>query len=444
MKNKTFKITFQSMWYLFTAIALSVICVGGYNPYFMNMRNMLSAGLVLCSLFVALVIRKKIIIDASLGLFIIVGAYMIFSASMSMDTDAGFKIASYYILGAAVLMIEYSDELIDTVIKFMNVFVLVIAVSILISVPIDDCMNKYFSWLLNPTNSATVAQSMRDTISNSHSYAGFARDKGVAAYIMGMGICIYLGKYFSGKKLLFHEVSGLIVEIAALLLTSKRMILVCIIAVFAILMLTSQIKGKIIKFAMSALVGVIALFVIISFIPSLSNVFERFTNENTDTLTGRGELWSFSLMMFSKSPVVGMGLGSFNEFAAEQGYLSASGERWDYYGHNCYYEFLGELGIVGSIIVFGALLYMLIKTFTLIRNKTLTPNQSFHIHFAFAVEIMLLIYCVSGNVLLYADQTLSLFFAFAIVRSVIINNGLRKKSKLSNYVNHRNRGYYAK
>lgn len=443
MKNKTFKITFHSLWYFFTAMALSIICVGGYNPYFMNIRNLLSIGLVMCSLFVALIIRKKIIIDTSLGLFIIVGAYMIFSASMSMDTDAGFKIAGYYILGAAVLMIEYSDDLIDTVIKFMNVFVLVIAVSIIISVPIDDCMNKYFSWLLNPTNDPAIAQSMRDTIANSHSYAGFARDKSVAAYIMGMGICIYLGKYFSGKKLEWHEVLGLIIEISALLLTSKRMILVCLIAVFAILMLTSQIKGKIIKFSMIALVGAIALFIIMSFIPSMSNVFERFTNENTDTLTGRSELWSFSLMMFSKSPLLGMGLGSFNEFATEQGYLSASGDRWNYYGHNCYYEFFGELGIIGSVIVFGALLYMLIKTFTLIRNKSLTPNQRFHIYFAFAVEAMLLIYSVSGNVLLYADQTLSLFFAFAIVRSVIINNGLRKNSKLSKYVKYRNRGYYA-
>lgn len=441
MKNKTFKITFQSLWYLFTSTALAVICVGGYNPYFMHAHTMLSAGLVLCSLFVALIIRKKIIIDTSLGLFIIVGAYMLFSASMSMDTDTGFKIAGYYIVGIAVLMIEYSDEMIDTVLKFMNVFVLVIAVSIIISVPIDDCMNKYFSWLLNPTHSEAVAQSMRDEIVYSRSYAGLARDKSVAAYIMGMGICIYLAKYFSGKKLKWYEVVGLLAEISALLLTSKRMILVCLVAVFAVLMLTSQIKGKIVKFAVIALAAACALFIIMSFIPSMSNVFSRFTNEENDTLTGRGDLWSFSFMMFSKSPVIGVGLGSFNEFAAQQGYLSTSGDRWDYFGHNCYYEFLGELGIVGSIIVFGALLYMLVKTFMLVNNKTLLPIQRYHIYFALAVEIMLLMYSMSGNVLLYDDQTLALFFAYAIVRSITINNGLRKKTRLNNY---RNRGYYAK
>lgn len=441
MKNKTFKITFQSLWYLFTSTALAVICVGGYNPYFMHAHTMLSAGLVLCSLFVALIIRKKIIIDTSLGLFIIVGAYMLFSASMSMDTDTGFKIAGYYIVGIAVLMIEYSDEMIDTVLKFMNVFVLVIAVSIIISVPIDDCMNKYFSWLLNPTHSEAVAQSMRDEIVYSRSYAGLARDKSVAAYIMGMGICIYLAKYFSGKKLKWYEVVGLLAEISALLLTSKRMILVCLVAVFAVLMLTSQIKGKIVKFAVIALAAACALFIIMSFIPSMSNVFSRFTNEENDTLTGRGDLWSFSFMMFSKSPVIGVGLGSFNEFAAQQGYLSTSGDRWDYFGHNCYYEFLGELGIVGSIIVFAALLYMLVKTFMLVNNKTLLPIQRYHIYFALAVEIMLLMYSMSGNVLLYDDQTLALFFAYAIVRSITINNGLRKKTRLNNY---RNRGYYAK
>ena len=426
MKNKTFKITLHSLWYIFTATAIAIICVGGYNPYFMNVRSLLSAGLVVCSLVIALFVRKKIIIDMSLGLFIIVGAYMLFSATISMDTQTGLKIAGYYIIGIAVMMIEYSDSLVDTVLKFINVFVLVIAVSILISVPIDDCMNKYFSWLLNPTNSASVAQSMRDTIANSHSYAGFARDKGVAAYIMGMGICIYLAKYFSGKKLLWHEVLGLIIEICALLLTSKRMIIVCLVVVFAVLMLTSQIKGKVMKFAMILLIGAAMLFVITAYIPSLSNVFDRFTNESTDTMTGRGDLWKISLMMFAKSPVIGTGLGSFNKFAAEHGYLSNTGEQWNYFGHNCYYEFLGELGIIGAIIVFGALLYMLVKTILLVRNSTLQPVQRYHVLFALAVEVMLLIYSVTGNVLLYADQTLSLFFAFAITRSIIINNGLRK------------------
>lgn len=426
MKDKTFKITLHSLWYVFTATAIAIICVGGYNPYFMNVRPLLSAGLVICSLIIALVVRKKIIIDMSLGLFIIVGAYMLFSATISMDTQTGFKIAGYYIIGIAVMMIEYSDSLVDTVLKFINVFVLVIAVSILISVPIDDCMNKYFSWLLNPTNSASVAQSMRDTIANSHSYAGFARDKGVAAYIIGMGICIYLARYFAGKKLLWHEVLGLIIEICALLLTSKRMILICLVVVFAVLMLTSQIKGKVIKFAMILLIGAAMLFVITAYIPSMSNVFDRFTNESTDTMTGRNDLWNFSLMMFAKSPAIGTGLGSFNKFAAEHGYLSNSGEQWNYFGHNCYYEFLGELGIIGSIIVFGALLYMLVKTILLVRNSTLQPVQHYHVLFALAVEVMLLMYSVTGNVLLYADQTLSLFFAFAITRSIIINNGLRK------------------
>ena len=69
---------------------------------------------------------------------------------------------------------------------------------------------------------------------------------------------------------------------------------------------------------------------------------------------------------------------------------------------------------------------MLVKTFLLVRNSTLLPIQRYHALFALAVEVMLLMYSVTGNVLLYADQTLSLFFAFAITRSIIINNGLRK------------------
>lgn len=428
MKDKTLKINLRILWYFFSAMAFSIICVGGYNPYFMKLRNLLFAWLVCSSCFVAVLVRKKITLDMSWVLFFFTAIYMVFSAALSMDADTGFKIAGYYVIGSIVLMIEYSDQMIELILKCIKIFVLIIALSIIISVPVDDCMNRYFSWLLNPTHDAAVAESIRNTILYSHSYAGFAKEKSVAAYIMGMGICIYLGKYFSGEKLKKKEIFGLFLEIFALVLTAKRMIPVCLLVVFLIMIFSSKMQEKILKMIMPFLT-VVVLFAVSWFIPSVRNIFLRFTNSTADLLTGRSELWTYSLKMFMKSPLFGTGLGSFNEFAAEQGYLNASGERWNYYGHNCYLEFLGELGLIGFMLIAGALLYMLVRSFLLVRDPKLEQKERFYVFFAFAVELMLLLYSISGNVLLYADQTLALFFAFSIIRSISIRHGAYKKRR---------------
>lgn len=182
--------------------------------------------------------------------------------------------------------------------------------------------------------------------------------------------------------------------------------------------------------------GLLLLVIALWLVPEMHHVFARFTNAASDILTGRRKLWDLSLQMFSEAPLFGKGLGAFNEFAARQGYLDTSGARWNYYGHNCYYEFLGELGMVGFVLVFGSIFYMLVKTFLLSRNEALSRKQRVHIYTALAIELMLLIYCISGNVLLYADQTLALFFSFAVVRSVMIQNiNLEEKAE--------NRRFYA-
>ncbi len=415
--DKKIKISLKGLWTIFMAFSFSIICVGGYNPYFMSLRTPLFIVMSASSVAIAIFVKQKVTIDYILALFFITTAYIVISSLVSPDYKTAIGIAITYICGTALLLLEYPDAFLETVLKFFTVFCIVIALSIIISVFIDDCMNRYFSWLLNPTNSASVAQSIRDALKNSHAYVGFAREKGEAAYIMGMGIAIQFAKYFSGKKFTLTQVAFLALELIALLLTSKRMILVCVVIAFSFMILISKQKGKLVKIFMIALILICAFFVLSAYIPQLSNVFDRFTNDSNDALTGRDTLWQFSILMFNRSPLFGYGFASFNYFSYNQGF-TVQGEQWTAFGHNVYLEFLGELGIIGFLLFFGMILFVLIKTILLLREKELSTTHRYLLMFSFAVQIILLVYCASGNVFLYKDQTLIYIFAIAVTRSI--------------------------
>lgn len=131
------------------------------------------------------------------------------------------------------------------------------------------------------------------------------------------------------------------------------------------------------------------------------------------SLTGRVDLWPYSFEMFAKSPMIGLGIGSFNKYLDLHGVL-IGGTKWTYYGHNIYYEFLGELGIIGCTLLFGALLMIIVKTVSLMRDKRVSSLEKYLLTFSFAIQITCFIYCASGNVLLYMQQIFIWFFAGAI------------------------------
>lgn len=419
--DKKIKISAAGIWTAFMSLCFGIICVGGYNPYFMSLRTPILIAMTVCTLFVVVFIKKKIRLDFFLVFFLLTTIYILISAFMSADNDAVSKIAIVYISGTFLLTIEYPDNFIDSVIKAISVFVIVIALSIIISVFIDDCMNKYFSWLLNPYNKYEITQNIRNQVNVKHAYSGFARDNSDAAYIMSMGISIYLARFFSGIKLKKSDIAFLVIDIVALLLTNKRMMIICVLVAFAVMMLLAKRKGKVVTIVLALIIMASVFLIASAYIPQLSSVFDRFENSNNDYLTGRSDLWNFSIMMFNRSPIVGMGLGSFNNFVAGYGYTTPLGKEWIYYGHNIYLEFLGELGIIGCIIVFGSFLYTLSKTILLVRSTSITQTQKYFASFSLIVQIILLTYCASGNVFLYIDQTLMYFFAVMIVRTICIN-----------------------
>jgi exopolysaccharide production protein ExoQ len=69
-------------------------------------------------------------------------------------------------------------------------------------------------------------------------------------------------------------------------------------------------------------------------------------------LTGRTELWGFTLNMISKRPLLGFGLSGFWMGASEESLSVQSQLGWTpIYSHNGYLEILLSLGIVGLLLL---------------------------------------------------------------------------------------------
>lgn len=426
--NKKYKITPKNILYLLLIFAIPIICVSGVTSYPSNLRMPLMIVVAVTTAAFIFFMQKKVTITYPLALFLLTLVYLFLSVGYSYDKDTTWDFAIIYLCATVLLFIDLPESIFSKIIFVMQIICIVIALSIILSFFVEDCMLKYFSFIVNPRNNPEISEAIYRELHWSHSYSGFAREKGEAAFIMNVGIAIYFAKYFSGKKFKAMDFILLFILFCALILTSKRMLFICPIIVLAVFLLLSNKKGRFTTVIPIIIIIASFIFMISSFIPQFGNIFDRFANEESmSSLSGRSDLWSYSLAMFAKNPLFGTGIGSFNDYAYDHGLLE-NGERWNYYGHNVYYEFLGELGIVGCALLFGALLMILVITIKLLRSKDSTTLQRYLLAFSFSVQLTCFVYCASGNVLLYKQQIFIWYFCAAI--TLCISRTHKKKAKL--------------
>lgn len=416
--DKKITITLKSVFYAIFIIAVTIICVGGISPYPLNARFPLIVIVAVMTAAYIIFKQQKICITLPTALMILSVAYIFISVFYSIDSKTTMNFAITYLLSTIILLADYPTDLLKKTLTAIKIVCIIIAISIILSAFVDDFMLKYFSFFMNPRNYTAITDAIHQEIYWMKAYSGFAREKGEAAYIMNVGIAIYYAKYFSEKKFKISDLIMLALLFGALILTGKRMLFICPIAVAAALMLFSNKKGRFVKALPVILLAVCGVIVLAATLPQFSNLFERFSDKNTvEKLSGRVELWPFCFDMFHDSPLFGLGMGSFNKYTYIKGFRF-EGEKWGAYGHNVYYELLGELGIIGSILIFGALIAVFAKTILLMRNKNITSLEKYLLTFSFAIQLTLFIYCASGNVLLYSQQTYMWLFADAITMSI--------------------------
>lgn len=425
-------LTLKQCWYILLSVLIPFICVGGstYFPY--NLRTPLIMAVSIGSFIISLSINKKISFNAISGLWFVTSFLICSTAFVSYSSADTMKYGILFLVSSLMLFVELPENTWQKVITVMNVFVIVIAVSIIASVFIDNLIVDKLSFIFNPRNIQGLDQQVLDELRNGN-YSGLAGEKAVAAMIMNVGIAVLFSKYFSGIKCTVYDFIEFGIVVIALVLTGKRMLFLVPIILFVIMILMSRVKHKLVKFITIAVLASCIMLIMSSFIPQMSIMYDRFIgnsdSEYFDVLSGRGSLWTNAFLMFAKNPVFGCGYASYNEFAYQNGYLF-NGTKWRYFGHNCYFELLGEVGIVGTVLIFGLLIAALVLTVKYMRDKSMDKTQRRLLMFSFYIQVMFFIYCASGNVLYQSEQIYTWFIAMAITMTFHRKYGKKSKRAL--------------
>lgn len=412
----TSKITIKKILYSLLIVMIPIICVGGasFFPYILRLPLIYATAILFLASFVFS--DLKIRLNFPSICFLLLVSYIGISVFFSIDSKTTINLLLIYLSCATLLFLDLPENITHKIISVIYVICIVIAFSIVISVFIKNCMNTYFWFIVNPSRSAAVTAAINKELAIG-SYSGFAREKAEAAYIMNVGIAISSAKYFSKSKFEKYQLFFTFVLFAALILTGKRTFFIVPIICFLVLILIAKVKSKAIKFICIALIFVFCVFIIMMFFPNMANIFNRFMDsENVETIGNRNVIWKYMFLMISKYWAFGAGFGSFNEFAYKNG-LRVYNEKWEYNAHNSYIQFLGELGVVGTILLGLFIISALYITIQLIRKEERISRLEL-LYFSLYIQIMVAVYSVTGNPL-YTKQILFVWlFSIGLVLTV--------------------------
>lgn len=424
----TSKITIKKILYSVLILIVPIICVGGasFFPYTLRLPFIYITAILFLASFVFSDLKIRLSFPSIC--FLLLVSYIGISVFFSLDQKTTINLLLIYLSCTTLLFLELPGNTVHKILSIMYVICIVIAFSIIISLFVKNCMNTYFWFIVNPSRSAAVTAAINKELALG-SYSGFAREKAEAAYILNVGIAISFAKYFSKSKFKKYQLFFTIVLFAALILTGKRTFFTIPIICFLVFMLVSKIKSKAIKFICVALIFVFCVFVIMMFIPNMANIFNRFMDsDNMESMGNRDAIWEYMFLMIAKYWAFGAGFGSFNEFAYQNGFRVYN-EKWEYNAHNSYFQFLGELGVVGVILLGLFIVSSLFITIQLIRKEDKTRRLEM-LYFSLYIQIMIAVYSVTGNPL-YTKQMLFVWLFSVGLMLSIKNSSTVKVKKLS-------------
>ncbi len=201
-----------------------------------------------------------------------------------------------------------------------------------------------------------------------------SKDRGVNSFFMDIHslgefelICLVIclaGLIMKMKPGLLFA-SGYIVACLGLVISGSRssMLFLPILSILTIVLLARNIPKKIIVRA-SLLIFITCVITGAIFLKTNSGQYlinslslEKLSSGNFDTLnialSERPEIWKASLSMFTRYPVLGLGMGNFfrsssiEGFSTSKYFLAIRGEN----AHNFFIQSLAEFGVLGSIIL---------------------------------------------------------------------------------------------
>lgn len=355
--------------------------------------------------------NKKIIITKIIKKWIIIAIYSILGIIYSYAPKTSIIYIAIFVIGSLFLTYKIDIRVFLEFFKIAKILCIVFAVSNIVSSVIVNFIPKYFSFFVINLKPIYIELAGKN-------YSGLAGEKAVSAFILNIGIGIIYSEVLVNGKVDKKNIMFLLILFCGLFLTGKRTLtLIPLVLIFVMYICASE-KNKIIKLMKMSSVIVAGIAVLLIVFPNIIHVVDRF--KDTDD-NGRKELWNTCIKMYKDSPIVGQGLGTFNNYNYDVGYRDYGGKKWTYEAHNIYYQILGELGIVGFIIIVGTFIYTIKETIRLLKTQEILKKKKFKylLYISLYIQFLFVIYGITGNTFYYWHQLYIYLIGVSIINTMI-------------------------
>lgn len=305
--------------------------------------------------------------------------------------------------------------------KWLYISALIIAVSIVLQAVVPSVVIALRKLLMSASayNAATK-------LAGGNYYTGFDAHPASAVWICAIFMAFCIARLYNGQRFNLKMFFLIAVGVLATMFTKKRSVLLAmIIAVYFLYFLFSrQNSTRLIRLILISLALLLVAYIAYKTVPQVQFMVDKTLSDRA--LSGREDLWDVMIPMFQSAPMFGVGGGTLHSI-------------YGYGGHNVYLQVLAEHGIIGMLLFVGAFVYPMVRT-ALATRKYLKTNRgtkcAVWLVAAVFMQIVFLIYCISGNPLYDYIFIGTELICLAIAQTVLqrkTNNEVEYEKAISDY-----------
>lgn len=358
--------------------------------------------------------RKKICITKITKKWLIISLYVLLGITYSYAIYTSIIYIAIFTIGVLFLIYKINIKVFIEFIRIAKIICIIYAISNIFSALISNFIPHFFSFFVTNLEPVYIELAGKN-------YSGLAGEKAVSAFIINIGIGILYAQMLVNGKANKKDMLCLLILFCGLFLTGKRTLTLIPLVLLLVMYFSSSERNRIIKLSKILSLVLVGIIILLMIFPSITHVIERFFEADDN---GRSELWQSCIQMFQDSPVFGQGLGTFNEYNYDLGYRDYGGKMWTYEAHNIYYQILGELGIIGFLLICFCFIYTVLYSIRLLRVENLKNNKQykFIIYISLYIQLLFLVYGLTGNTFYYWHQLYIYMISLSMLNTIIYDS----------------------
>lgn len=265
------------------------------------------------------------------------------------------------------------------------------------------------------------------TLISGHKSGGLVGNYQYAGMLMSVAGIVYLIDYFENTKDKYNMI-GILLCITGLMISGKRMFSLIFVLAFWVIFMLSDNNRKYRKFAIGVILAAVFVMILIRFVPSAQEVFNRITSRAGDIQTatsGRNVLWEKALITFKSNKIHGIGFGAFQIYF-DNNYTIKGIEA--FLTHNIYIGLLAETGLVGFCL-FVIFLFVNVRLTIDIRRVVINSGTSVMIKvwkYSLLMQIWFILYGFTGNGIY--DVTEMFIYMSAVAMAIALRYEIRRNN----------------